>query len=260
MKLKMTVDNIEGLDDNVQKLYSKGDDGKFYLDLDGYDATAQAKVKEFRQTNIDLMKERDELAKKFSGIDLDKYNEMVEKERQMKDKELLDKGQIEDYVAQRTERMRQDYDSKIESLQTIKDKLEKELGESQNQLSRVLIDSEIQKSVSSIGALKKNAMMHILNVGRQQWKLESNEPVARTPDGKMIYGKDGSNPITFDEWAETLVKDFPYLFENPEGSQSKGSPDRHPNMSGKTSEQLMDLAPEARLGMIFSGNLKKKAS
>jgi len=258
MSLKMVLDSVEGLDEQTSTLYEKGEDGKFHLSVEGFDPQAQARVKEFRDNNVNLMKQLKEMSDKYSDIDIEKYNQMVENERKMKEHDLLDKGQIEEYVAQRTERMRQDYESKIESLSKKASDFEREASDVQHQLSSILIDSEIQKAVSSLGALKKNAMTHILNVGRQTWKLESGDLTARTFDGKMIYGKDGANPITFEEWAQTLVKDYPYLFENPEGTQSKGSESRVPNLTGKTSDQLMDLSPETRLSMIYSGGLKKK--
>lgn len=43
MALKVTVDSLDGLDDGVKTLY-KEDNGKFRLDLDGYEDTTGLKA------------------------------------------------------------------------------------------------------------------------------------------------------------------------------------------------------------------------
>lgn len=257
MALKLVVDTIEGLDEGTAGLYEQKGDGKYHLAIEGYDPTAQAKVKEFRENNINLMKEIEELKKQFEGVDAEEYKKILSERQQNKEKTLLDAGKVDELVLEKTERMRKDYDSKIDSLSKMRDELNKQLSDASAQLSRVLIDSEIQKSVSSIGNLKKGAMQHILNLGRLVWKLESNEPVARSNEGKMIYGKDGARPITFDEWAETLLTDFPYFFEGAEGSGSQGSGVK--GALGATAEELMKLSPSERMNRMHQGGTGKKS-
>lgn len=70
MALKPVIDTLDGLPSAVREHYTKADDGKFRLTLDG-EHPAEARVKEFRDSAIAAVKERDALKSKFDGIDPD---------------------------------------------------------------------------------------------------------------------------------------------------------------------------------------------
>lgn len=55
--LKETIDALVQVPGPLREFYAPGDDGKFHLSVDG----EQPKVAEFRQNNINLMRERDAL-------------------------------------------------------------------------------------------------------------------------------------------------------------------------------------------------------
>jgi hypothetical protein len=68
MALKYTVDTLDGMSPAVREHYTKADDGKFRLTLDGGHPDT-ARVAEFRETNIGLQKQVTDLTTKFDGVD-----------------------------------------------------------------------------------------------------------------------------------------------------------------------------------------------
>jgi hypothetical protein len=68
MALKYIVDTLDGMSPAVREHYSKADDGKFRLTLDGGHPDT-GRLAEFRDTNIGLKKTVDDLTAKFDGID-----------------------------------------------------------------------------------------------------------------------------------------------------------------------------------------------
>ena len=58
-------------------------DGAWVLDAEG--AADKAKVEEFRATNVTLMKERDELKKRFEGIDPDEVRRLSEEKQRLEE-------------------------------------------------------------------------------------------------------------------------------------------------------------------------------
>jgi hypothetical protein len=56
-------------------------DGAFVLDAEG--VVEKAKLDEFRQTNIALSKERDELKRRFEGIDPDEVRRLADEKRKL---------------------------------------------------------------------------------------------------------------------------------------------------------------------------------
>lgn len=80
MKLKMILDNLDGLDENLHSLYEERD-GKFHLSLDGYEDPAALKRakdhekkqrQEAEQKVRDLQSQIDELNEKIDGAHDDK--------------------------------------------------------------------------------------------------------------------------------------------------------------------------------------------
>jgi hypothetical protein len=225
MALKAILESLDGVDEKIAGEYKKGDDGKFHLGLEGIDLDAPNKLKEFRTKNIDLMKAMEETNKKYEGVDPEEYKKLKEELQNKADQDKIDAGKIDELLAERTDRMKKDYEAKINSISKAHDKEKERAEKAHSQLSEVLIDSEIQKAISKIGTLRKGSMELILEKGRRVWSLEEGHPVARK-DGKPIYGKDPQKQIDFDEWAQLMSLDHPYLFEGAVGIDSQGSEEK----------------------------------
>lgn len=226
LKVLITKEEYEALPEAVQKEYSEqaGSNGESFM-LDTDDSSFKVQISEFRNNNIALIKEKDSLQEqvnRFKDIDPEKYQEAVDKLREIEEKELVDKGDVEQLVAHRTERMKSDYEGQIKSLNDKVGNLTAEKEKSDSHLSRVLIDSEAQQAVTSVGAVRQGAMTDVLSRARGTFKLRDGVPVPEGPDGKTLYGSDGNTPLTIGEWAKGLLEEAPYLFENSSGGGAGG--------------------------------------
>ena len=65
-------------------------EGAWVLDVDG--AVEKTKLDEFRTTNVSLLKERDDLKKRYEGIDPDAVKALVDEKRQLEEEKLLSGG------------------------------------------------------------------------------------------------------------------------------------------------------------------------
>jgi hypothetical protein len=77
MSLKFKYKAKEEVPAEAQGLYVEREGG-FVLDVEG--AVDKAKAEEVRSTNAALLKERDELRKRFDGIDPDEARKLFEKQ------------------------------------------------------------------------------------------------------------------------------------------------------------------------------------
>lgn len=220
--LKLLLETLEGLSEEVKTLYKQGGDGKWHLDTEE-DASAKAKLDEFRSNNIKLMKEREELTKKLEKLgDPAEIEAMRKKLQALDDKKLIEEGKLDEVVNQRTERMRQDFENQIKQLTAAIDEREKKLSSTNQRLSEVLIDGEITKAVNGVGVVKKEAMRDILARGRATWHLDDEGKPTPKEGDKLLYGKDGLKALTFDEWAQALILTAPFLFEESGGGGAGG--------------------------------------
>lgn len=231
MGLKAFVQSIDDIPNDLRELYVKTDEG-FVLDVD--DKDFKQKISEFRDNNISLRQQVDaakqmeqelkklkDMAKNFDGMDPEKAREALNRIQELEEQNLLDAGKVDEVVTQRTERMRQDFEGRIEALSK---KLEESSGTAQRfkgLYSDTVIESGLQRAVSEIAKVRPGAMQDILHRGKTVWSVdEDGNPIPRDTKGKVRYGKDGEKPITMQEWAESLVLDAPYLFEGSAGGGS----------------------------------------
>jgi len=264
MALKLVLDSLDDLTDEEKKLYVEKDK-KFYLDIEGEAPSAEElkkekeKLKEFRDNNIKLTKEIEELkanAEKFKDIDPKKYKELIKKLQDIDEQKLIEKGKIDELFAQKTERLRADKDAQILALEEAKTKTEKDLAKVKSQLATVTIDNAIQLSISKHTKPRKDTMIHIVTFGRKIFSVdEEGKPIARDEKGEMLFSKDGSTPLSIEEWAQNLPAEAPFFFEPSEGSGAEGGAGGE--LKGITAKQLADLPPTERLKVIHDRGGKK---
>jgi hypothetical protein len=125
-----------------------------------------------------------------------------------------------------------------------------------SELSKEKIDNEIQKHVLSFATPQKNALEDIIRYGRTVFKMdESRTPVALDARGYVIPGKDGTTPLTIEEWARDLPKEKPHFFVPSDGMGSEGG--KHTSKGGKIDYSKIEN-PNERL-RIYRENQAKSA-
>jgi hypothetical protein len=233
MALKAIVKSLDEVPEQFRELYAQEGD-TFVLAVD--DTDYRSRLNEFRNNNIELANKlkgyegsdaelqqlREQMAR-FENVDPDKAKEALDKLQQIEEKQLIDAGKMDEVLAQRTERMRQDYEGRIDALSKDRDTYKGQAETFQGRLTDHIIDNSLQMAVTEVAAARKGAMRDILSRGREVWKLdEQGNPVPHGGDGKVLYGKDGQSPLTMTEWAQGLVQETPYLFEGSAGGGGGG--------------------------------------
>lgn len=206
MTLKAIVDSIEGLGDDVKKLYVKDEaSGKYNLDVEGM--VSKDKLDEFRNNNISITQQ----LKQFTdlGIDIEGIKKAQAIEQQLKEKKLIDAGDIDGVVAERVKSLRTDYDTQVTDLSS-------KLTGSNAKLAILMIDNEVRKAATKSGVLS-TAVDDVLLRARSIFSIKDGNVVAEQ-DGKPVYGKDGTSTMSVDEYVTTLGKLAPHLFASSEGS------------------------------------------
>lgn len=68
-------------------------DGAWVLDIDG--VADKSKLDEFRANNVGLMKQLDELRKRFEGIDPEQVKALMEEKRKLEEAQAMKDGQVD---------------------------------------------------------------------------------------------------------------------------------------------------------------------
>lgn len=231
MGLKFQLETLDGLDAVVAPLYSQGDDGKFYLDVEG--VVSKTKLDEFRTSNIDLLKKLDG----FKGIDpveFAKLKKETEDARKRKDSE----PDVEKLLDERTRQMRETLQTELDASKTSNISLVKQLG-------TLLIDSAVKDAAVKSAALP-SAFDDLLLRARNNFTVENGTAIMKDSNGHTVYDKDGSTPMSVDSWVKTLKKSAPHLFNMPSGGGSNGGGGGRPDMSKMTPMQKIAAGLQER--------------
>ena len=233
-------DNVESIPEGLESIYTKTDDGKFVVNVEG--SVDKTRLDDFRDNNINLRKEiegfeakqlegensmadlkaqLDAVNDKFSGIDLDEWNSLQAERKANAEKELIEKGDVDALINSRVDEViaakqkelatqKSAYDAQVASLQD-------DLLNYDGQLNTMLVDNELTKIAADAG-VRSSAMEDVLSRGRTVFRVEDGQAVAFNEAGRQMYLDDAVTPLNINAWIEGLTKSAPHLFESSTGA------------------------------------------
>ncbi len=213
MALKFKFKTREEIPAELQPFYVERD-GAWTLDADG--VVEKSKLDEFRTTNVNLIKERDDLAKRFEGIDPDAVRQLAEDKRKLEEAQQLKAGEVDKVIEARLKTVRAEWEKQHGVVVAERDALT-------GRLTAIQIDQAVVTEATKRG-LRPTAIPDITSRARTNFKLVNGVPQAFEADGQTArMGKDGMTPMTLAEWVDALVSDAPHLFEANAGGGAAGS-------------------------------------
>jgi hypothetical protein len=207
MALKYKFNSKAEVPAEYAALYTERD-GAFFLDVEG--AVEKAKLDEFRNNNVALTKERDELKQRFDGIDPEEARSVLADRAKLEQEKQLKAGEVDKVVEGRIKVVKAELEKQVTSLTAERDALTA-------RLTAVQIDQGVI-TVATKRGLRPSAIADITARARSVFKLVNGAPQAFEADGKSVrYGRDGLTPMTLEEWVDTMVSEAPHLFESNAG-------------------------------------------
>lgn len=210
-KLKRSYPTLEEIDETFRPLY-KEEGGKFVLDkeIEFEGLVSATKLDEFRTTNTTLKKAHEQELEKYKEVDVDKYKDLLAREKDLEDGKLVKRGELADIRKSAVEEALQPWKQKEQTWETDKRDLT-------NRLTSSLLDSQVVAAALPMG-LKKGATKDLLNRAREIFKLnDEGELQAFERDGQVKYH--AGDPYTFDQFVKDTADsdDGKHLFEPNEG-------------------------------------------
>ena len=225
----------------------------------------KSKLDEFRENNIALSEERDNLKatneslSKIIGEDSEAFvNELTDLRKtaqQVADGKLKASNDIEAEVENRVKAMREGYESQIAELTTKNKAANEAVAEGQRKYNNTVVDRYITDAVlNPESGVNPAALPDILARARGIFKVaEEGKVVAMKSDNVVLYGADGATPMTGEEWVAALKKDAPHFFKSNTGGGAGGSDKKYPN--GMSKEDFEKLPASQRLRYANEGKI-----
>ncbi len=225
--LKTKIDSLEEVPEALQNFYEETGNGSYVLAIDGVPPQAQAKIAEFRENNIALAKQREDLEaqlKVFEGLDADKARDALGKLATMEEEEMVKSGDIETLVQQRLNANKADHLKQLETLKAAKDEAEKKAKLNQAKLSEYIIQQRVMDAIHSTATPHAAAVSDIMQRAKSQWRLSEDGALYAVDEfGNKQFSKGGDEPMSPAEWSKNLVENARHLFAASVGSSATGS-------------------------------------
>jgi len=210
MKLKFQYASQTDIPEAFRSLYIEKE-GKWIMDVEG--ATSVDRVTEFRDKNILLQKEVNDLKTTWDGFNADEVKALIAKKAEIEAQKSKDKGEIETLIQERTAQFKLAADKEKAALTA-------ELEKAKGTLNRVVIEKSLIEHATKLG-LREGAAEDLIARGARVFKLEDDKPVAYSPDGKPMYDA-AAAPLTIEGWLQGLTKAAPFLFTPSSGGGAPG--------------------------------------
>ncbi len=200
------------------------------------------------QTNMrNAIDEKKTMAEKYKGIDLEAYSTEREelagyrtKAQQMKDKELIDKGEFDKLLNEKTV----GFESELKRFKTMQEEKEKEYNQKIGSMKSNIFDFKLKDQISKIALKdehfnKSESNLQLLEMlAKNNFGSDDNGDFAFTQEKYNAKGEKHN----FESWFEEDIRvNFPQLFSGVSGAGQKSS--QQPQQVGKyTVEQRRNLS------------------
>lgn len=148
----------------------------------------------------------------FEGVDLEQYKAYSEKLKQDETARLIAEGKIDEVLNQRVQAMQQDYEGKLKASS----------GEAELYKSKVL-NGYVSTAAAQAGV--DPSALNLVSLLAQQSGIKLDQqgnPIVTNTNGDIVYSKDGTTPLSLNEWLLGLRETTPLLWGQPQGGGSGG--------------------------------------
>lgn len=181
-------------------------------------------VEGVQKTNSDLKSEKQKLQTILDSMpnkeQLEAFQNMQKQLDGSEDAKLISEGKLDDVVLRRTERLRSDFDAK---LNTTSEELQKEKDRNNdlsNKYNIYRIDNAIRVEASKQGVVP-HATDDLVNRALSIFVMEETSIVARDSKGEIMLGE-GGKPITPKDYIISLKESAPHFWPPSKGAGLEG--------------------------------------
>lgn len=159
---------------------------------------------------------KDQLSK-FEGMDADNIKKILAQFESDEEAKLIADGNYDEVISRRMGRFTADKEREVDEWKT---KAEKAIAFADKFKSTVLADQVKDAALGAGGSAE--ALKGFELMAKEVFKINDDGEAVAMDGDQVLYGKDGKNPLSLNEWAESLREKAPYLFPKGSGSGAQG--------------------------------------
>ncbi|RUW56728.1 hypothetical protein [Mesorhizobium sp. M8A.F.Ca.ET.021.01.1.1] len=242
---------LDALPEELRAGATTTEDGKVKINV-----VEAGKLKEFRDNNIKIVKERDDLAallgkaKEIIGNDdfeaaAKDIGDLRTVAQRVKDGQLVENKGLDEAVQERTKTMREGLEAQIRQHASEKDAWKTKFDQADGKRRRSVVD----RSIAALGldetiGMQPTAIMDIQERAARIFEVDDNDRMTPKKNGEVVYGSDGATPMSAKEWLTMLRDEAPHFFKGSNGGSAEGGAGA---FRGKSATEIAKMDPMTRL-------------
>lgn len=240
MPAKLTYDSLSDVPEGIQEFAKEGEDGKYVVTVDGAE-----RVKEFREKNIDVVKERDSLNaaltqyEQVTGVPLAELEAgklsdfakvlatLQDTKKKVDDGALVENTSLEEAAAARVTEVTNTMKTQLAEMAKDRDAHKSARERAERERNQMKVENALRLTAADPDiAMIDQAVTLVLPSAMNTFRVDGDGSITpKAEDGTVIYGSDGVTPMTMKEWLlkEREARDF--LFAGAKGGGAGGNKD-----------------------------------
>ena len=269
MPAKLMYDSLSDVPEGLREFAKEGDDGKYAVTVDGAE-----RVKEFREKNIAISKERDDLTaaltqyEQVTGVPLPELGDgklgdfaktleaLRDTKKRVDDGKLVEETSLEEAAAARVTDVTNSFKGQLSDLAKDRDAHKQARLAAEQRADAMQVENAVRLAASDPDiAMIDKAVSFVLPKALTTFKVgEDGKITPKTGDGTVIYGSDGVTPMSMKEWLLKERDENDFLFRGAKGGGANGNGDTAPGRL--TQAELDKMTPHQRMQYARKHGLK----
>lgn len=259
----LTFDSVDGVPEELKPFATKDETtGKLKIPV-----VPKAKLNEFRDNNIRLAQERDGLKQTADQLRAlvgedpaafkSELDELRSLQRRVKDGELTVSTEIEAELNRRVAAMKTAYEEQLAEER----KGKKEANDKAATLDRKLRNGHVERAVTEAAlrdgsGVLTSAIKNLVRDALDVFVVDEEGKMTPKRNGVTLYGENGSDPMSVQEWIASLKRENPHYFKDSRGGGGGGGDRTLAGVAGMSRDEFQKLSAKERLELANKHNLK----
>lgn len=259
---ELTFDKLDAIPEDLRGDAKQTDGGKFVVNV-----VSSKKLVEFRDNNINLSRERDELKQKYGAIapligdDPTKFTaeltELRSTAQLVKDGKLKTSEAIETEVVNRSKAKTESLETQLRETAQKVQTLSEEAGGWRSKYEKSVLHQQITNVIVGKDSIANpEALPDIIARAERVFQVQPDGSIVPKQGDQVIYGSDGATPMSPKEWLTKLVAEAPYLGKPSAGGGANGGRDNGKKFGGLSEAEFNKLPPQERMRRAREAEMK----
>lgn len=253
--------SAEDLPEELRPFAKEAEGGKIVINL-----VPNERLKEFRDNNVKIVQERDDLKTRLADIEtvlpnFDKAKtpaelaELRSIQKRVKDGELTESKAIEEALQERTKELRKSLEDQLAARGKALTDAEKARQLAESKIKQQAVKIAMRDAINDPKAgVVPSAVDDIIQRALSTFTVDDEEKLTPKQGGAVLYGADGVTPMSPLEWLGTLKDTSPHLFKQSNGG---GTGAAEQKFNGFSKAEFEKLSPEQKIAAHNEANKPK---